>query len=110
MTWKRPTAPGSRLVAGVAADALVAARAERVGALAGQDDHADARVLARARERVAELDDRLRAEGVADLRPVDRDLRDAGLARALVADVRVLAVSDPFPGHGAAPAISRGLR
>ena len=39
------------LVAGVAADALVAAGAERQRALAGQDDDADRRVLARALER-----------------------------------------------------------
>ena len=43
---------GLGLIAGVAAHALVAARAERQRALAGQHDDADRRVLARALERV----------------------------------------------------------
>src|SRR3954447_23072500 len=76
-------------VARVAADALVAARAERERSLAGEDDHADVEVLARAVERVGDLDHRLRAERVADLRTVDRDLCDP--LGGLVADVRVLA-------------------
>ena len=46
-------------------------------AFAGEDDDAHARVLARVGERVEELLHRLRAEGVAHLRPVDRDARDA---------------------------------
>ena len=76
-------------VAGVAADPLVAARAERLLALAGEDDHADLGVLAGRLERGGDLDQRLRAEGVAHLGPVDRDLRDP--VRLLVADVLVLA-------------------
>ena len=75
-------------VAVVAADPLVAARAERLGAGAGEDDRADLGVVASAGERVAQLGERLRAEGVADLRPVDRDLGDpVGL---LVEEVVVL--------------------
>jgi len=91
-----PDAARGALVAGVATDPLVAARAERVGALAGEDHDAHAQILARPRERVAQLDDGLRAERVAHLGPVDRDLGDAGIARALVADVRVVAVLDPL--------------
>jgi len=52
-----------------------------------------------AREGVAHLDDGLGAEGVADLRTVDRDLRDARLARALVADIGVFACPDPVLAH-----------
>ena len=43
---------GLRQIPGVAADVLVAARAERELALAGQHDDADRRVLARALERL----------------------------------------------------------
>ena len=64
-------------VAVVAAHALVAARAERLGALAGEDDHADRRVVARELERVAELEQRAGPERVAHLGPADRDLGDA---------------------------------
>ena len=84
-------------VAVVAADALVAAGAERVRALAGEDDHADLRVVARAVERLRQLEQRLRAEGVAHLGPADGDLGDA-VAAELEADVRVLAGG--LPGHG----------
>src|SRR6202043_600376 len=97
-----PHATGLALVAGVAADALIAPRAERVGALAGQHDHADRGVLAGPGERLGELDHRLRAKGVADLGAVDRDLRDPGLARAFVADVGVLGVCDPVDRTAAA--------
>src|SRR4051812_39515460 len=74
------------LVALVAAHALVAARAECLVALAGQDDHADVGVLARELERPRHLDHRLRAERVAHLGAVDGDLRDP-VAGGLVADV-----------------------
>ena len=88
-----PGTPGLVLVqvAGVAAHALVAARAEGVRALAGEHDHADRGVLAGVLERARDLDDRLRPEGVADLGPGDRDLRDPliGRVRLLVADVGV---------------------
>ena len=69
-------------VAGVAAHALVAARAEGVRPLAGEHDHADLGVLARVLERAGDLDDRARAEGVAHLRAGDRDLRDPGVGSA----------------------------
>ncbi len=85
-------------VAGVAADPLVAARAERERPLAGQHDHADRRVLAGALERVGDLHDRLRPERVADLGAVDGDLRDA-VAGQLVADVRVVARRAPGDAH-----------
>ncbi len=45
----------------VAADALVAARAERVGALAGEHDDADFGIVTRDLERVAQLEQRARA-------------------------------------------------
>ena len=86
-------------VARVAADALVAARAEGERALAGEDDHADVGVLARLLERPRDLDDRLRPEGVAHLRPVDGDLGDA-VAGGLVADVLVVAGCGPGDGQG----------
>src|SRR4051794_4712662 len=88
---------GDRVVADVAVvatDALVAAGAERLVALAGEDDDADGRVVLRERERLAQLEQGLGPEGVAHLGPVDRDLRDA-LAVELVADVRVLAGGGP---------------
>ena len=82
-----------RDVPAVAAHVLVAARAEGVRPLAGQHDHADVGVLARALERVRDLDQRLGTERVAHLGPVDGDLRDP-LSR-LEADVLVLARRAP---------------
>jgi hypothetical protein len=64
-------------VAGVAANVLVAARAERLAALASEDDHADLAVLAGCLERPRDVDQGLWPEGVVDLGPVDRDLGDA---------------------------------
>src|SRR3954454_4522620 len=81
-------------VAGVAAHALVATRAECERSLAGEDDHADVEVLAGPLEGVGDLDQRLRAEGVAHLGAVDRDLRDP--LGDLVPDVRVLALRLPL--------------
>ena len=52
----------------VAADALVTPGAERVGTGAGQDDRADADVVAGQVEGPREFEERLRPEGVADLR------------------------------------------
>ena len=75
-------------VAVIAADALVAARAERLVAGAREDDRADLGVVARAVEGVAKLGQGLRAEGVPDLWPVDRDLRDP--VALLVEEVAVL--------------------
>jgi hypothetical protein len=84
-----PDARAAGHVAGVTAHVLIAARAERQRALAGEDDHADRRVLAGALERVRDLDQGLRAEGVPDLGAVDGDLRDP--VSSLVADVLVVA-------------------
>ena len=81
-------------VAVVAADPLVAAGAERLLAGAGEDDRGDLDVVARPAEGVAELGQRLRAEGVAHLGPVDRDPRDR--LGALVEDVLVLAGGAPL--------------
>src|SRR5450755_3007871 len=80
------------VAAALAADTLIAPRAERVGSLAGQDHHAHALVLAGSLERVDQLDHRLGPERVADLGPVDRDLGDAGVLAGgeLVPDVRIL--------------------
>jgi hypothetical protein len=83
-------------VARIAAHPLISAGAEGVRPLAGEDDHADVEIVARPGEGVGDLDQRLRAEGVTDLRAVDGDLRDA-VAGRLVADVRVLAGG--APGH-----------
>ena len=99
-----PDAPGRRRlghVARVAAHALVAARAEGERALAGEDDHADRGVLARALEGGGQLDHRLGAERVADLGAVDGDLRDP-VAAELVADVLVLGAGRPRHCHGPA--------
>ena len=63
-------------VAVVAADPLVAAGAERLGPLAGEDDHADRGVVAGALEGVQQLEQGPRPEGVAHLGPADRDLGD----------------------------------
>jgi hypothetical protein len=90
-----------RLVALVAAHALVAARAEGERSLAGEDDDADHGILAGALEGVRQLDDRLRAEGVADLGAVDGDLGDP-VAAELVADVLVVGARRPRHGHGPA--------
>ncbi len=95
-------------VAGVAPHPLVPARAERVGALAGQDDHADPGVLAGVLEGPRDLDDRLRPEGVSHLGPGDRDLCDP-LVRsggALVVDVgevgvRAVEGGNPVRAHRA---------
>src|SRR5689334_12918171 len=83
-------------VAVVASDALVAPRAERLGARASEDDHADGRVVARRLEGPAHLDHGQRPEGVADLGPVYRDLGDA--LPGLVQDV--LVVARPRPRRG----------
>ena len=73
-------------VAVVAADALVAAGAERPVALAGQDDDADPVVVAGEVEGRLELEQGLRPERVAHLGTVDRDLGHA-VAGELVLDV-----------------------
>ena len=53
-------------VAVVAADPLVAARAEGLVAGAGEDDRPNLEIVAGAGEGVAQLGERLRAEGVPD--------------------------------------------
>src|SRR3954451_3156211 len=93
---------GLLLVALVATHVLVAARAERPVALAGQDDHADLRIFAGKLKRARQLDHRLRAERVAHLRAVDGDLRDP-VAGGLVADV--LEVVSLGPHAGAQPSL-----
>src|SRR3981189_2494750 len=57
-----------------APDALVASRAECLIARAGEDGDAGVRVLAHVLEALLQLEQRLGAEGVADLGPVDGDL------------------------------------
>jgi hypothetical protein len=73
-------------VARVTTDPLVTTGAERVRALSGEHDDPYRAVLAGPGERVGDLDQRLRPEGVAHLRPGDRDLRDA-VAAVVEADV-----------------------
>ncbi len=89
-------ADGSALgdVAGVAANLLVAARAERLRALAGEHHDADLGVLAGQLQRGGDLDQSLRPEGVEGLGPVDADLGDS--LGDLVVDVVVLAGALPL--------------
>ena len=82
-----PADPVVTDVAVVAPDALVAAGAERERAFAGEHDDPDVAVVAAALEGVLELEEGLRPERVAHLRPADGDLGDA--VRGLVADVAV---------------------
>ena len=81
---------------------LVAAGAERFLARAGEDDDTDIRILACVCERLTQLLNRERPEGVAHFRPVDRDLRDA-LDGLLVDHVLELADWLPFHGHLGGP-------
>ncbi len=83
-------------VAVVAADALVAARAEGHVALAGQHDHADLGIVTRDVERMRQLEQGLRAERVAHLWPADRDLGDA--FGRVVRDVAVVTRAVPLDG------------
>ena len=84
-------------VARVPADVLVPAGAERLGALARQDDDADRAVLAGVGQGVGHLHKRLGAERVVHLGTVDRDLGDPVLA-VLVAHVgEVLEAVDGGP-------------
>src|SRR5665811_2508072 len=93
-------------VAAVAADALVAARAEGLLAGPGEDHDADPGVLAGELQRGGDLDQGLRPEGVQHLGPVDRDLGDP--AGRLVADVLVLSPGDPLD-RGVEVALGRGF-
>jgi hypothetical protein len=80
-------------VARVPPHLLVAAGAEGVGPLAGEEHHADLLVLSRPGEGIDQLEDRGGSKRVAHLRPVDGDLRDS--LRLLEADVPV--VSNTLP-------------
>ena len=73
------------LVAVVSPDALVAARAERLVTGPREDDDPDVRVVAGDIEGVAQLEEGLGPECVADLGAVDGDLCDP--ARGVVEDV-----------------------
>ena len=61
--------------------------------VAGEQHDADARVLARVVERAVELVDRVRTEGVAHLRPVERDAGDPARYVVVVGDVGELVES-----------------
>ena len=63
-------------VAIIATDLLVATRAERIRALTGEHDDADREVVTGSGERIGQLEQRLRAEGVATLGAADGDLGD----------------------------------
>jgi hypothetical protein len=90
---------GAWRIAALTALFLVAARAERLIAGAGQHDHPDRSVPSRVQERVGQLRHGRGAEGVAHLGSVDGDPRDAVLL--LVEDVRVRhAPSDLYAGGG----------
>src|SRR5207247_9505868 len=89
----RPAAPADR--SGFAAHALLAPAAKRLAALSSQYHHAYGGVLARTRERVDQLHHRLRPEGIANLRAVDRDSSDAfGTPKG-----DVLVLTNRFPAH-----------
>ncbi len=95
-------------VTGVAAHALVAAGAERVRPLAGEDDHADLAVLAR---RVNAREISITVCGRKALRTSGRSIvifaMPPGVVGALVADVGVLAGGGPGGGHGGRLAAGR---
>ena len=74
-------------VAGMAADLLIAAGAEREVARAGQDDHADLGILMGEVEGLQQFLHRLRAEGIAHFRPVDGDFGNFPLIGGFVTDV-----------------------
>ena len=85
-------------VAVVAADHLVAAAAEGPVTLAGEDDDADAVVIARLVEGVGDLEERLGPESVALVRAIDGDLGDTGCIsrRVLVTDIAVVPDAHPL--------------
>ena len=93
------------LVAVLAADALVAARAERPAAVlrrravAGEQDASDVGRHAGVIERAVQLVDGVRAERVADLRPVERDAHGARVDGAVVGDVGELEARHGRPGR-----------
>ena len=98
-------------VAVVTPDLLVAARAEGVGTLAGQDDHPHRRVVAGDGEGVGQLEQRLGPEGVAHLGPGDGQLGHA--LGHVEADVPVVAPALPcrqWEGAEAVDRVGRGAR
>src|SRR5690606_16506908 len=97
------------LVPRVAPDPLIAAGAERLAALAGQDDDADRLVVARDRQGARDLLDRLRPERVVDLGTTDRDLGDPVL-RGLVTDVGPVARGGPLTHGFTVESAVRGAR
>ena len=80
-------------VAVVATDLLVTTGAEGIGSLTGEHDDANREVVTGSGERIGQLEQRLRAEGVAALGAADGDLGDA--FGHLVGDV--LEVATRFP-------------
>src|SRR5699024_2543596 len=101
--------PFGVLVAGPAADALITAGAERPPAIAGGRSVAGQQHAAHVAghpgvvERLVELVDGVRAEGVPDLRAVERDAHGAAarafLRAAVVGDVGEVEARDGLP-HG----------
>lgn len=84
-------------VAGVAANSLVAARAEREIAFAGEDDHADLWVFMRHIKSTQHFGDGFRSECVAHFGAVDRDLGNRTVFARLVTDVFEIKFGNP---HG----------
>ena len=99
-------------VAVVAADALVAAGAERQSPWPVRMMTPTSSSSRAALKRVLQLEERLRAERVAHLGPVDGDLRDARVVagRDLVADVAVLAAALPRRARRDARVAGVGVR
>jgi hypothetical protein len=94
------TPAGDVIVANVAirtTDPLIPAAAERRIALSGQDDHADLIIVSRQIERSLEFEQCLGTECVANLWPVDGDLRDPSIVagRHLVTDIGELSAGLP---------------
>ena len=85
-------------VAGVAADFLVAAGAEREVARAGEDNGADFGIFVGKVEGDEHFLHGLRAEGVAHFGPVDGDFGNTSLIRSFVSDVLKFARGGPHGG------------
>ena len=107
LPWPRQAVPAH--VARVAAHPLVAPGAERVlpvprRTFTGEQHHADRGILAGVAKRLLQLDQRLRAEGVAHLGAIEGDARDA--VRLPVGDVVVFLDGLPV-GPLAHPFLSR---
>src|SRR5262249_15773254 len=87
-------------------DALVSAGAECLFTLPGEDNDADLRILPRVFESLAHLKQSFGAKRVADLGPIDGDLRDA--FPFLVPNVLVLFGSPPLRLHAVASESNNG--